>query len=44
MTVEIEFPDGAVAMWGLLEVDDKTIDRLTDAIEKIIGKPDTIRL
>lgn len=44
MTVEIELPDGSVSMWGLAEVDDRTIDRLTDAIESIIGSPDTINL
>ncbi len=42
MTVEIELPDGTKARWTMLEVDERTIDRLTDAIESIIGKPDTI--
>lgn len=44
MTVEIVLPDGSVAMWALMETDDKTVDRLTDAIESIIGPPDTITL
>ena len=44
LSVEICLPDGSVASWGMLETDDKTIDRLTDAIESIIGQPDTITL
>lgn len=44
MTVEITLPDGTVARWALLETDERTIDRLTDAIESIIGQPDTIKL
>lgn len=43
MTVEVNLPDGTAARWSLLETDDKTIDRLTDAIEKVIGPPDTVR-
>lgn len=43
MTVEVSLPDGTECRWSLLEVDDKTIDRLTSAIEKVIGPPDTIK-
>lgn len=44
MTLELTLPDGTVARWALLETNQHTIDRLTDAIEAIIGPPDTIRL
>lgn len=43
VTVDVTLPDGSVAMWAV-QVDGPTIDRLTDAIEAIIGKPDTITL
>lgn len=44
MTVEIALPDGSVSHWALPEADDRTVDRLTDAVEAIIGRPDTINL
>jgi hypothetical protein len=44
MTVEITMPDGSEVRWSLLETDERTIDRVTDAIEAIIGPPDTIKL
>lgn len=47
--VEVALPDGTVARWwrdtsvdGEVTIDDDTIDRLTSAIEAIIGSPDTI--
>ena len=42
MTVEVALPDGTVARWALAETDERTIDRLTDAIESIIGPADTV--
>lgn len=49
--VEVVLPDGSEARWartvevdGETVIDDDTIDRLTAAIEGIIGSPDTLRL
>lgn len=42
LTVEVTLPDGTVARWAQNETDDRTIDRLTCAIENVIGKADTI--
>lgn len=45
--VEVTLPDGTTARWARVRddgsaVDDSTLDALTDAIEHIIGGPDTI--
>lgn len=47
--VEVVLPDGSVASWvrttevdGETTIDDETIDRLTAAIEAILGSPDTL--
>lgn len=42
LTVEVTLPDGTVARWALNETDDRTVDRLTCAIENVIGRADTI--
>jgi hypothetical protein len=42
MTVEITLPDGTVARWQWESPDEATIDRLTCAIENVIGRADTI--
>ena len=42
LTIEVVLPDGTSVRWALAETDDRTIDRLTDAIEGIVGPPDTI--
>jgi len=39
-TIEIELSDGTIARWVIPE--DK-VDAVTDAIEKILGEPDTIK-
>lgn len=44
LTVEIVLPDGSTSRWALAEVDDRTVDRLTDAVESIIGPPDIIHI
>jgi hypothetical protein len=40
--VEIVLPDGTIARWSLSNANEITIDRLTDAIEAIIGPADLI--
>lgn len=40
--VEVQLGDGTVARWALVNADEETVDRLTNAIESIIGKPDTL--
>lgn len=47
--VEVVLPDGSVAIWarktdvdGETVIDEETIDRLTDAIEAVLGSPDTL--
>lgn len=47
--VEVVLPDGSVARWaretevdGETVIDDDTIDALTDAIERVLGSPDTL--
>jgi hypothetical protein len=45
--VEVTLPGGTVARWARIHddgepVDGSTLDDLTDAIERIIGAPDTI--
>ncbi len=42
LMVEIDLPDGTVACWARKDVDDDLIDRLTEAVEAIIGSPDTL--
>lgn len=37
--IEIEFPDGATARWSV--EDEATADRLAEAVEEILGKPDS---
>jgi hypothetical protein len=43
LLVEIVLPDGSVATWTRADADDDFIDRLTDAVESVLGSPDTIR-
>lgn len=45
--VEVTLPDGSVARWARTPpdgaaFDDYTLDSLTDAIERILGSPDTL--
>ena len=49
--VEVVLPDGSQARWaratdvdGENVIDDDTIDRLTNAIEGVLGSPDTLML
>lgn len=39
--IEIEFPDGASARWAV--EDETTADRVAEAVEQILGQPDTLR-
>jgi hypothetical protein len=39
-TIEIELEDGTISRW---EVSEDKIDEVTDALERIIGQPDTIK-
>lgn len=41
--VVIEFADGAVAIWGIANDDDESIDAVSDAIESVLGPPDTLK-
>lgn len=41
--VEVELPDGSTARWAR-ELDDATTDALTNAIESVLGSPDTLML
>lgn len=40
--VEVSLPDGSVARWWRDTDDDVLVDRLTTAIEAVIGSPDTV--